>query len=341
MTVHSIIKKMQIFQDISKHISRIKELSTKVTSAFGHNPYEGSFRFQKLQGTGNCLAVIFLDKKHIRDDLSDFAQKVCSAKYGLGTDGVMLVYNQAETDFDGQKNDSHFFVKMYNPDGSVSGMCGNGIRCVVRALYKESILEAETASVVFNFDGRVVLCSAKRRGCEVSVNMGKPSFDPKAIDLDSQNEHIQMYIPTGNEKDLRFIGSAVSMGNPHCVIIDSEQEPDMQKILSFPLKDEVLLQYGQQLEYSPMFKSKTNVEFLSIPDRKTILFHVWERGAGITLACGSGACAAFAVSHRNGYVDDKVKIVLPGGELVVEYTANKEIIMTGDAHEICSGDFCI
>lgn len=274
--------------------------------------------FIKLQGCGNSFIVIreedlngtALPQDGWREAL---ARSVCERGYGLGADGCFIV-----ACVEGVKG-PYLRVDMRNPDGSLMGMCGNGVRCVVRAAYLGKWCELPDP-VTVAIDGHEVTCTTHDEGKTVTVAMGGARFDPDIIPVQS-DEPLR-----GNP---RLLGGrqrsiwALSMGNPHCVIADEGED---------------LCAIGAAIETDPLFPNRTNVEMVSVIDRQTIAVRVWERGAGLTLACGTGACASAVAYLEQGLCDSPVTVRMPGGELRVEWERTRnQVYLTGPAEEIAHG----
>ena len=289
-----------------------------------------SLEFTKMHGLGNDF--ILLDC--IRNDapaeslLPSLAEKVCDRHFGVGGDGLILLLEDMETDAD-------YRMRMFNPDGSESEMCGNGIRCFGKYLFDEGLVEAKSLSVV-TMQGlqHIEIVPGQRRGdnpLQVRVDMGAPRL------LRSQ---IPMAPHEGNGGDGRVINeplevgnqtfriTAVSMGNPHVVIFVDDVE-------SVPLKE-----IGLEIEHHEAFPSRTNVHFVQPMGPGKFWVRHWERGAGDTLACGTGACASIVAAALNGKLPEdgrKALAHLPGGDLEIEWAPSDKVWMTGPAMTVFSG----
>lgn len=266
--------------------------------------------FTKMQGLGNDFVVIDWEEfQEINIPLDKLAKKMCNRNFGVGADGLMVVVPNS--------NVADLGWIFYNSDGTQAQMCGNGIRCFAKYVLNKGYIDkhefsVETAAGIItpkiNDDGTV------------TVNMGTPVQTPKEIPFNGEynlNYEVEVW-------SKKFNLNAISMGNPHCVIFTQED-------ISTLAKD-----YGPDIETHELFPEKTNVEFIKIKSRKEIDLAVWERGCGITLACGTGACASVAAGIMNGYLDSSVKVNLPGGALNIDWSGtkenpNKDIFMTGPA----------
>ncbi len=276
--------------------------------------------FMKLEGCGNALLVVFVDDSKETPHWDQCSKRWCDPHFGVGADGVMVVRKGKEVDF---------AVDMYNPDGSRAGMCGNGIRCVVRYLILTQRLRKSASMVTFGVGewARKVICEIRDEGNTARVDMGEPEFLAARIPVRCEYETcINQPIDDPECIRLGLRGSAVAMGNPHYVIFTNDVGSlDWREV-------------GARLERHPCFPQRSNIEFAQVIDRSRVLLRVWERGAGATMACGSGACAVMAVGILQGLLDSPCRIELPGGNLLLEWDGSgNSIFLTGPAREICSG----
>jgi len=275
----------------------------------------GELHFLKMEGCGNSFIVIFEAQGGSRD-WAALGRRLMDPHFGLGSDGLMIVHPSERADFE---------VLMYNPDGSQMGMCGNGIRCVARFLILEGLLEARRGRVVFDVAGRLITCRLEEEGRWAQVDMGEPSLAPGSIPVNSAKELIDAELVAGGRR-LNF--SAVSMGNPHCVIFVEK------------LTDVNCCELGPLIENHALFPERTNVEFVEVLESRRLRVQVWERGAGLTLGCGTGACAAVVVGVLRGLCARQTTVDLPGGSLSIEWEEkSNRVFMTGPAKEICRGTF--
>ncbi len=276
--------------------------------------------FTKMQGLGNDFVILDYDE-YKKSGLSpeNLALKLCDRHFSIGADGLIIVNPNTE------KTDIGWIF--YNSDGSIAQMCGNGIRCFAKYVYdkglvnkKEFSVETKAGTIIPKLldDGRV------------RVNMSKPILEPEKIPtLAKQNLNFEIKV-----SDRIFTANAISMGNPHCIIITNEDT----KALA--------LKYGSEIEHHKLFPEKTNVEFIKILSRDEINLDVWERGCAITLACGTGACASTAAAILNGLCNSKVKVNLPGGQLLIEWDGKKDdtnhdIFMSGRADYSFTGQVTV
>ena len=273
-------------------------------------------KFTKMHGLGNDY--VYMDAIHQKiENESSLAKFVSNRHFGIGSDGLILICTSQIADFK---------MRMFNSDGSEAEMCGNGIRCVGKFVYDKGLTNKENITIETLAGIKQLKLNIKDgKVLTVKVDMGEPILEAEKIPVKS-NE-----FPVKNLKlkalDKEFIFTCVSMGNPHAItIVENVDNFDVQK-------------YGSIIEIDNIFPKKTNVEFIEIKDRKNIKMRVWERGAGETLACGTGACATAVACNLNGLTDKNVNIELLGGTLEIEW--NKEdnhIYMTGPAVTVFEGE---
>lgn len=269
--------------------------------------------FKKYEGLGNDF--ILIDDRD-REDPSltpDQSQKLCDRNFGVGGDGVIFALQPPSSDFD-------FTMRIYNSDGSEPEMCGNGIRCMAQFLH--DLGEAKEEYKIHTLAGLIV--PVRNPDGTVTVDMGQPILDGPKVpttltpngDLNSVVEQTYEY----NGKTWKI--SAVSMGNPHAVIFVDDFETSID-----------FTSDGPALEKAPVFPAKTNVEFVQVMAPDHLKMKVWERGAGPTLACGTGACALTVAAIRANKIPraGPVRVTLPGGDLFIEWRNDNRIYMTGPA----------
>lgn len=232
-------------------------------------------------------------------DISNLAKLLCDRHFGVGSDGL-LVYEESPV--------ADFRMRMFNPDGTEAEMCGNGIRCITLYAYKKNpkkVFKVETKIGVLDCE------VTSTNPFKVRVNMGQPrEIRPHSLRLDNKTFNLTL----------------VSMGNPHAINF-------VEDVYSISLRD-----LGPKIENHPDFPNRTNVEFVQIIDRTHVIVRVWERGAGETLACGSGACAVAVASVVNNYTDNLLEVTLPGGRLNIEWNKELGIFMEGPVEEVFSGE---
>lgn len=271
-----------------------------------------TIKVTKMNGCGNDFVIV--DKSEFDKtglSMSDLAKKICDRNFGVGADGMIIpnLDSSAETDI------AWYF---YNSDGSTAQMCGNGMRCFAKYVTDKGIIDKKRFSVM---TGAGVISPEILDNGLIKVNMSKPILKPVKIPFGGDNI-LNFDIVA---KDKTFKANAVSMGNPHCVIFTDDDVSEMAKT------------YGPELEKHELFPEKTNVEFIKIKSRSEIDFCVYERGCGITLACGTGACASVVAGVLNNLTDCKVKVNLLGGAVTIDwsgYEANKnsDIYLIGPAN---------
>ncbi len=256
--------------------------------------------FEKWQGLGNDF--IILKNQNATPEL---AKKLCDRKFGIGADGI----------FSAKKSDvADIAWDFYNSDGSTAQMCGNGIRCFALWALEHKLVDKKKFSVE-TLAGIIV--PEILENSNVRVDMGKPIFEPAKIPVNVPDAK--------NFKVEGFDAIALSMGNPHCVIFDKNDTSMLARV------------FGPKIEVAPIFPEKTNVEFVKILDRNTIRLDVWERGCGITLACGTGSCAAVVAGVLRGYLDNRTQVRLPGGKLYIDYKIGENAFMEGSAVKVFEG----
>ena len=273
-------------------------------------------KFQKFQGTGNDF-IIINESDLTNEDYSDLAKKICDRHYGVGADGMIVVSESTKADIR---------MKFYNADGSIASMCGNGIRCFSKFVYENGLINRKSFNVetlagimkpevIVDDDGKVTF---------VKVNLGKPIFTSKERPLSNANKY--------------FIDEEIIVGE-NCLNISSLVIGTIHTVLFVNDFNDLDIKYiGQSIGYNNIFPAKTNVNFCKIINDKNIEVITWEKGVGITLACGTGAAASAIVSSILKNCDKKVNVKVLGGNLVIEQKDN-EIFMTGDAEFICRGEY--
>jgi diaminopimelate epimerase len=268
-----------------------------------------------MHGIGNDFVMVDCVNGEVPPvDPVALARKVCDRKFGVGADGLIYVEREGA---------DLFRMRMWNPDGSESEMCGNGIRCVAKLLVDEGVVtEAEGRSGIPIETGAGRLVLEVLESGMVRVDMGKAWLTRGEIGMTgpSDEQFVSQDIGGG------LNGSAVSMGNPHLVILVEDASKVDLNVL------------GPRLEHHELFPARTNVHFVQVVDRGHLIQRTWERGAGATLACGTGACASAVASFLNGGSDRNVEIDLPGGRLKIEYAEDGRVFMTGPAETVYDGE---
>ena len=271
--------------------------------------------FTKMQGIGNDFVMVDTIANPLPNlDLAEFARKTNDRKFGIGADGLILL-ERGES--------APFRMRMFNPDGSESEMCGNGIRCYAKLLKDHGHLDRDSVDVE---TGAGILHLEVKPSGMVQVNMGKARLTRGEIGMNGPVDQEFREVATNTAGGV-FPATAVSMGNPHLVLF----VPDAATI--------PLTVAGPGLEHHPLFPHRTNVHFIQVLDRKTLIQKTWERGAGATLACGTGACASAVSAFLTGRADRQVEVRLPGGSLYIDYLESGEVLMTGPAETVFEGVF--
>jgi len=258
--------------------------------------------FLKMHGLGNDFVVI--DARGGADPTgSGLVSAMGDRHFGVGFDQLAVIRDAGDADA---------AVDFWNSDGSMSGACGNATRCVAQLLFDEG---AETVTLRTE---RGLLTAEPAPGGLVRVDMGPPTLDWREIPLARAQDTVRLDAIEGEP-------CAANMGNPHCVFFVPDAEAAPVETL------------GPEIERHPLFPERTNVEFVQVIDRRTIRLRVWERGAGVTLACGSGACAAVVAGIRRGLLDEEVEVRLDGGNLTVFWDGESGVKMTGPTARVFSG----
>ena len=277
-------------------------------------------KFTKMNGLGNDFIILDYEEYEKTGMSPDtLALKLCNRNFSIGADGLIVVNKDTKV-----ADISWIF---YNSDGSMAEMCGNGIRCFARYVYDKKLIDKKEFTVETKAGIKVVKLVSDD---EVQVNMGMPILTPSEIPFNNATNHYTYHTEDGKTFDM----FAVSMGNPHCIMFVKENSK------------ELALKYGPLIEKDKLFPNKTNVEFAEILSRNEVVLNVWERGCGITLACGTGSCATVVAGILNGYLDNSVKVRLPGGELRIEWEGStddltKNVFMTGRADYSFVGEIYI
>ena len=273
-------------------------------------------KFTKMHGIGNDYVYVNCFKEEIENP-SELARFVSNRNFGVGSDGLILIRPSEKADFQ---------MDMYNSDGSQAEMCGNGIRCVGKYVYDYGLTD-KTQITVDTLAGIKYLDLTVEDGkvSKIRVNMGEPILKPELVPVISP-EDPAVDIPI-EVKGKKYNMTCVSMGNPHAVIfMDHVKDRDIEVI-------------GPYFENHTCFPKRTNTEFVEILDRNTVNMRVWERGAGETLACGTGACATAVACVLNDKTEDKITVHLLGGDLQIEWDREtNQIYMTGPATTVFDGE---
>ena len=272
-------------------------------------------KFTKMQGLGNDYVYIDAINQNI-ENMSSLAKFVSDRHFGIGSDGLILICKSDIADFK---------MRMFNSDGSEAEMCGNGIRCVGKFVYDKGLTDKKTLTIETLAGIKTLKLHTKEGKVEtVRVDMGEPILEPEKIPVISDENPVKNLLLKAEDKEFKF--TCVSMGNPHAITeVEETEKFDVEK-------------YGKVLEVNKAFPNKTNVEFIKILDKEHIKMRVWERGAGETLACGTGACATAVACYLNGKTNRKVEVELLGGKLYIEWNEkDNHIYMTGPAVTVFEG----
>lgn len=275
------------------------------------------FSFSKWHGLGNDFVIVngFTEKI---DNYQQMAIEVCDRHFGVGADGLVVILPSEVADFQ---------MRIFNSDGSEAEMCGNVTRCIARYVYDYGLTDKtkitlETKAGIIKpelifIDGAL---------STIKVDMGKPHLRRSEIPMngDESEEVINELLVIGQSN---YHITCVSMGNPHCILFVDD------------IADANLSVIGPMIETNSVFPRKINVEFVQVINKQKVRMRVWERGAGITMACGTGACATLVATVLNGKTDRQAIVELDGGELFIEWGQDNHIYMSGPAVEVFRGEY--
>lgn len=271
--------------------------------------------FIKMHGLGNDYVFIHADKC-AGVDLPDLARRMSHRHLGVGSDGIVLIQPG--------RDGADFVMRMFNADGTEAETCGNAVRCFAKYVYERGMTD-KTEFVIKTGAGpnRVRLRVRNGKVDAVRSNMGKPRFERRDIPMvGPEGRVIEEELPLA---DARVRITCVNIGNPHAVLF-------VEDATTAPVTT-----WGPQIERHPKFPQRTNVEFVSVCDRRNIVMRVWERGAGVTMACGSGACASAVAAMITGRTDTRVQVHLAYGPLAVEWDEDGFVYQEGPAAEVFTG----
>jgi len=274
--------------------------------------------FVKMHGAGNDYVYIDGFSTHVADPAA-LAVAVSDRHFGVGSDGLILILPSSVADVR---------MRMFNSDGSEAEMCGNGVRCVAKYAYDHGLVKSRELTVETGAGVKTLQLFTGDAGKveQVRVNMGPPRLSRGEIPLTGPatgtvvNEALTIL-------DRTFAITCVSMGNPHCVIF-------VDAVADFPVAT-----YGPLIETHPLFPRRTNVEFVEVVSRREVRQRTWERGAGETLACGTGASAVVVAGVLTGRTERSLRNVLLGGTLEMEWVENGPVFMTGPAVQVFAGEY--
>lgn len=275
-------------------------------------------KFTKMQGAGNDYIYVDCFKEKVPNP-NETAVKVSDRHFGIGADGLVLIEPSDVADFK---------MDMYNSDGSQAKMCGNATRCVAKYVYDNGMTDkTEIALETLSGIKHIKMFIENGKVTSARVNMGAPVTDPKKIPVNLDGDIVLGHtIEVGGDE---YAITCISTGNPHCVVfVEDTHAFAVDKI-------------GPLFEHHPLFPDRVNTEFVQPIDAKTLKMRVWERGAGETLACGTGACATVAAAILNGHCkkDEDIRMLLLGGVLVIRWDSKSgDIYMTGPAETVCTGE---
>ncbi|QDU55222.1 diaminopimelate epimerase [Aeoliella mucimassa] len=275
-------------------------------------------RFTKMHGAGNDYVYVDCFRQDLPSNIEQLAIAAADRHFGIGGDGLILICPSERADAE---------MRMYNADGSYSEMCGNGIRCVAKYMYDHGLAKKETLTI--ESGGNVLTLELSTNGGKVDrvrVDMGEPVLEAAQIPTRLGGKQV-VEAPLECDGNLYRV-TAVSMGNPHCVIFVAHAS------------DDLVFGVGPQIEHDPAFPNRVNVEFVEQISRTQLRQRTWERGSGETLACGTGASAVCVAGVLTGRTERCVEIDLLGGRLELEWNeTDNHVYMTGPAVEVFSGEW--
>jgi diaminopimelate epimerase len=266
-------------------------------------------RFTKMQALGNDFIVLDSRGRELREP-GALARRLCRRRFGIGADQMLVLTESRKADFR---------MLIYNADGGEVEMCGNGIRCLAKYIWERGLSDKDTLDI----ETAAGTIRPGKAGEMVRVDMGAPVLEGRDIPVDLDGPVLDHPLPV---EDKLFLVNCVSMGNPHAVIF-------IDNLGGLPLS-----YYGPRIESHPLFPRRTNVEFVEVLGPGEISMRVWERGAGETLACGTGAAAAAVASALKGLTGRAVTVHLEGGDLLVQWAEDGHVYMTGPAEEVFEGE---
>lgn len=275
-----------------------------------------TFKFTKMHGAGNDYIYINCFEKKVTD-INATAKAVSDRHFGIGSDGLVLICPSDKADFR---------MDMYNSDGTQAEMCGNATRCVGKFVHDRGLTDKTEITLETLAGIKILKLNLDDNGDvdTVTVNMGSPELVPKNIPINSDLDRFIQEEITVDNKTYRVTG--VSMGNPHAVtFVDDVNSIEIEKL-------------GPKFENHPLFPRRINTEFAQIVNDSTIKMRVWERGAGETLACGTGACATMVAAKLSGLVGSEADLELLGGTLHIKWDeSDNNVYMTGPARFVFDG----
>lgn len=278
-------------------------------------------KFSKMHGIGNDYVYVNCFQQQI-DNPEQISIQVSDRRKGIGSDGLILILPSEKADCR---------MRIFNADGSEAMMCGNGVRCVAKYAYDNGIVSKPELSVETNSGIKyITLQTENGKAVSATVDMGKAILKPGEIPMLAEGENFIARPLKVNGTD--YTATAVSMGNPHCIVFLQE---DVSKL--------ELEKIGPFFERHELFPARVNTEFVNVIDSHTLKMRVWERGSGETMACGTGACAVAVASVLNGYCKqgEEITVKLVGGDLQIVYQQDGTVMMTGSATHVFDGEILL
>ena len=276
-----------------------------------------SFAFWKVHGSGNDFVLV--DGRRSAEDWAALAPPLCDRHYGVGADGVLVMASSSI---------APVRMRMYNPDGSEAEMCGNGLRCFARHMVEQEGMVSLDGELAIETGAGVLSARFRHAGGHVQavrIAMGEPVFDPARIPVGVEGPGPLQDLPLrAAEEDLRL--TCLSMGNPHAV-----------QFTETPVDAYALERVGPQVERHALFPQRTNFAIVNVLAPDHLRVRVWERGAGLTLACGTGACAALVAARLHERAATRATVSLPGGDLVIEWDGAGPVFLEGPAVTVYEG----
>ncbi|HHT9108755.1 MAG TPA: diaminopimelate epimerase [Candidatus Wunengus sp. YC64] len=274
-------------------------------------------KFTKMHGIGNDYVYINCFEEEMKEP-AKLATIISDRHFGVGSDGLILILPSKVADCR---------MRIFNADGSEAQMCGNGIRCVAKYVYDHKITQKNPLTVETLAGVKTVqLFTTNGKVSSARVNMGKPRLMRSEIPMLGKETQVINETLTIS-KGITFLITCVSMGNPHCVIVvDNFDKIDLP-------------QHGAEIERHHSFPERTNVHFVQIHNPREVTMKTWERGSGITLACGTGASAVCVASVLNKKTERRILVHLPGGDLELEWAEDGNVYMTGPSTEVFTGEW--
>lgn len=265
--------------------------------------------FVKMHGLGNDFIILDCIR-HTVSIHQELIRMLCDRRHGIGADQLLVLLPSKKADYR---------MRVYNADGGEVEMCGNGIRCLAKYLVAQGLADESEQAI----ETRAGIIRPRVQGDRITVDMGVPELEGPRIPVRMEGRIIDREVTLANEQ--RRI-TCVSMGNPHCIIFVND-------LAICPVR-----QLGPKIETDALFPQRINVEFVKVESPARISMRVWERGAGETAACGTGACAAAVASCLNDRTGREVVVALPGGELLIRWAEDGHVFMTGPAEEVFRGE---